>query len=374
MNTPLRLALPARINMLGNPADGNEGDHATLSAAIALHARLEAVPAERFTVEVEGEAAAAPAGDPPFDLAAAGGAARLALAGVNRLWIASAAFRAAWERAGSAGRPGLRLASDVPAQSGLGGSSLFVLLALAAMRSFFRLDRREHHLYRLAEWAQQAEELDLGITCGFADRYLPLFGGLAYVDYRGKLWHRGPEGEPLATVERLDPWVPEFPVVIAYTGVEGDSGDVHRVLRERFLAEARASEAAGERAGPLARIMEEVGATAWRGKAALLRGDWEEVGGLMNENHRLVDRFMRRCGFESGAGAELNLLIERARDAGALGAKLTGAGGRGSVFVVAAPGQEEAMAEALRAAAREAGLARARVFRAELDTAGLTES
>ena len=69
---------------------------------------------------------------------------------------------------------------------------------------------------------------------------------------------------------------------------------------------------------------------------------------------------MRFCGFEQGAGWANNLLIETALDNGALGAKLTGAGG--SVFALVNPGQEEPLMETWRKAARQAGLDAAQVY------------
>jgi len=76
---------------------------------------------------------------------------------------------------------------------------------------------------------------------------------------------------------------------------------------------------------------------AWKGKIALLEGDLETFGRLMNENHRLVNEMMRYCGFEQGAGEANNRIIAAGLSAGALGAKLTGAGGGGSVFMITRP-------------------------------------
>jgi len=121
-------------------------------------------------------------------------------------------------------------------------------------------------------------------------------------------------------------------------------------------------------------VMEQVGATAWRGKMALLRGDWAEFGRLMGENHRLVDEMMAYCGLPGGAGVANNALIQAALAAGALGAKLTGAGGGGSVFALARPGHEEELVEALRAAADGAGLKNARVWWAHVDRDGLRQT
>jgi mevalonate kinase len=94
---------------------------------------------------------------------------------------------------------------------------------------------------------------------------------------------------------------------------------------------------------------------------------------LMVENHRLVDEMMSCCGLPGGAGEANNALIEAAMAAGALGAKLTGAGGGGSVFALARPGCEEELVAALRAAAAEAGLKDALVWRAHVDHDGLRQ-
>ena len=199
---------------------------------------------------------------------------------------------------------GIRIAawSDVPRQSGLGGSSLLVTLALAALRQFYSLDRRTHNDYILCELTQNVEALELGITCGFADRYVPLFGGLAYLDYRGKL-HQAPlRSEPLVTYERLDPYIEPLPLVAITTGVQHNSGDVHGRMRPRYLQEFNAWNGSGGDPPPLVRTMQCIYETAWRGKIALLEGDLDAFGRLMNTNHRLIDEMMTLCGFVDGAG------------------------------------------------------------------------
>lgn len=285
----------------------------------------------------------------------------------NRLYVYSPQFR---QRLAERGGVRIAIWTEVPRQSGLGGSSLLVLLTLAGLRVFYELDQRFHNDYVLSELAQRVEEKELGITCGYADRYVPLFGGLAYMDYRDKVYHKLIGEEPFVTYEQLGRWVSDLPLVIAFTGVVRDSGDVHGVMRSRYLREY----AEYERGSPktfLIEVMEQVGATAWRGKMALLRQDWDEFGRLMAENHRLVDEMMHCCGLAGGAGEANNALIEAAVGAGALGAKLTGAGGGGSVFALAQPGREGELVEALCAAAADAGLENARVWRTHVDPVGL---
>lgn len=248
---------------------------------------------------------------------------------------------------------------------------MLVLLVLAGLRQFYDLDRCKYNDYILAELAQRVEAEELGITCGFADRYVPLFGGLAYLDYRGKLHHRAIGQEPLVTYERLDDWAADLPLVAITTGIQHDSGDVHGRMRPRYVAEWDAWAREGGDPPRLVRLMSAAWETAWQGKFALLEGDLQTFGALMNENHRLVDEMMTSCGFLDGAGWANNLFIDTARSNGALGAKLTGAGGGGSVFALTRPGDEQKLIDVWQQTADRAGLQEARIFRPMIARRGL---
>jgi galactokinase/mevalonate kinase-like predicted kinase len=368
-----RLTIPARINILGNPSDANEGDFATISAAVDVRAGGLVEPHMSLVLEAlertDGHLASIERLEYgrdelplPYD-----DQLDLLKGGVNRLHQYSAEFRVKFAQRG------VRLATwtDVPRQSGLGGSSLFVLLALAGLREFYDLDRQVHNDYVLAELTQRVEAQELGITCGFADRYVPLFGGIAYLDYRGKLHHAGIQAEPYATYERLDPWIHDLPLVAISTGIERDSGDVHGQMRPRYLEEHAEWVQRGGQPPPMVCFMQGAWATAWQGKVALLAGDLETFGALMNQNHQLVNEMMAYCSFQDGAGWANNLLIETALRSGALGAKLTGAGAGGSVFALVRPGQEGQLMERWRQVAAEADLTAARIYRPNIARRGL---
>ena len=370
-----KLTVPARINVLGNPSDANEGDFATISAAVDIRAGAFVEPAEELLLESlqrDNDGWATESSQElrrdrlplPYD-----GELDLLKGSVNRLYRYSPEFRDKFAQRGVR----VSIWTDVPRQSGLGGSSLFVLLALAGLREFYALDRHAHNDYILAELTQRVEAKELGITCGFADRYVPLFGGIAYLDYRGKLHHLNIRQEPYVTYERLDQWVNDLPLVAISTGVVRDSGDVHGRMRPRYLQEyAEWYGTNGAEWPQMVRYMSGAWEVAWRGKIALLERDWETFGALMNQNHQLVNDMMTYCGFSDGAGWANNLCIEVALRGGALGAKLTGAGGGGSVFALTRPGEEGKLMEIWKQTAAEAGLDSAHVYRPHISSQGLT--
>lgn len=367
------LEIPARINVLGNPSDSTEGDFATISAAVNLYAKAEVSESEELLLEQKirrgGELATTAQETYPSEVIPLpyNGTLDLIKGGINRLFQYSGEFR---EKVATRGAH-IATWTEVPRQSGLGGSSLFVLLTLAGLRAFYQLDPQQHNDYVLAELTQRVEAKELGITCGYADRYAPLFGGLAYIDYRGKLDQKKLHEEPYATYERLTLPGDEFPLVAISSGVRRDSGDVHGKMRPIYLQEHRQWIVQGGEAPPMIRWMQTAWETAWKGKIALLAGDWKTFGELMNANHRAVDEMMAYCGFSEGAGGANNLLIRAALENGALGAKLTGAGGGGSVFALTYPGEKERVIQTWQGAAEKAGLTRAEIYRPRLDFRGL---
>lgn len=305
---------PARANLIGNPSDLYGG--AVLGCAVARRARvtLDAAPslvlvAEGVEERIGGRADLALRGD-AFDLA------RAAVAGLpERAWPQA---RVAWE-------------TEIPFGSGLAGSTALLVALLGAFAAW----RGETPpAYELAEASRRTERELLGVACGWVDHYLCSFGGLRYVDLRGKAHDPAQPGEPFATVEDLAPFAPELPFVLAFTGVSHHSGSVHGPIRERW-----------ERGEPaVVRAYERVAAIAREGKSALLRRDWKRFGALMDENHAI----QRDLG---GSGESNERLLKAARDAGALGAKLAGAGGGGTIVAL----WSEADASPLEAALLAAG-------------------
>ena len=364
----VHVTVPARINILGNPTDGNEGDFYTISGAVNIYGGAVIEPADgpsdgllfRYVGGPQmGNVrtwAAVKSLDELFDwpyescsLFAATLRGLIKFFGPMRRLLEERPVRAS-------------LWTNVPKQSGLGGSSVLVLALLNALRAYYDIDCRVLHDYAMAELAQRIEELEMGVTCGYSDRYVPQLGGIAYIDYRDKLEHRPIGDEPLATYERLDAFVAPLTFVVGFSGVSRDSGCVHSVMRGRYLEDWRRIQNDGKASSTILDRFRAIAETARRGKVCLMRGDIESFGALMNENHTLIDGIMRDCGFADGAGAPNNLLIEAARSAGALGAKLSGAGGGGSVLVLPRSGETRRVLDAVRRAAHDNHMRRAKFF------------
>jgi galactokinase/mevalonate kinase-like predicted kinase len=204
--------------------------------------------------------------------------------------------------------------SDIPPNAGLSSSSALLVAALHATDAWLG---REYGLHELSERAREIEFRKMGITCGFQDFYATTFGGLTYLDFRGKARWRGPKVDPFATVEPLLSPSHSVPLVLAHTGQQRDSGETHRPLRERWVD-----------GDPCVReVMRKLGSIARQSKRHVLENDWSSVGKYMNQAHKQIVSV-------GGSGVVNDTLISRAIAFGARGAKLAGAGKGGTIIAL----------------------------------------
>lgn len=208
----------------------------------------------------------------------------------------------------------IKLSTNIPVQAGLAGSTAMLSAILSAVLNFIG---KKYHSYYLAELNRAIELHYMKCQCGYQDAYMTTFGGLNYIDFRGKEYYKELEQENYATIEPLGSLVTEMPFVIAHTGVMHHSGNFHRPLRERWLE--------GDRA--VVEGYKEIAHIAQEGKRALLNSNWNELGYLMNKNHQIQDSL-------SDSGEQNRYMINVAKANGALSAKLAGAGGGGTIIIL----------------------------------------
>lgn len=233
----------------------------------------------------------------------------------------------------------LGILSTIPRQSGLGGSASIIIAILYALAKYFKLynkifsiKSREHPINKdiIAEMATKVEDRDLKITAGYSDRYTICRGGLGFCCYIGKLYHKNISFEPIAIYDRIDKiyGINNLPLIVCYSGVLHNSGNVHKKLRKLYLENDREII---EKYKLLAEI-------AWKSRFALMRHDWKLLGDYFKKNNRIMNKLMQYAGFEHGIGSANNLMIKLIENHPAVYAvKLTGAGGGGSVFALTNP-------------------------------------
>lgn len=226
--------------------------------------------------------------------------------------VAYAAYLAA-ERAGKNGGIEIVVDSEIPPGAGMGSSAAVSVATVAAASRLMGLELSLEEISRLA---YEAEKIVHGKPSG-VDNTVATFGGaIAYRKGEGFL--------------RLNVDFGDVSLVLADTGKPRSTGElVKRVLTLKSAFPTVMEPiyyAAGRLSVEAAKLME--------------RGDWEAVGVLMNVNHGLLSAI-------GVSTAEIERLVHAARSAGALGAKLTGAGGGGFIVALVRRGQEHSVVKEL---------------------------
>jgi D-glycero-alpha-D-manno-heptose-7-phosphate kinase len=214
--------------------------------------------------------------------------------------------------------------ADLPARSGLGSSSSFTVGLINALRAYAgRMSTAEH----LAREAIRIEQEVIGENVGNQDQVWAAYGGTSVIEFR-------PDGTFAVT-----------PVVMSAQR----RAELERHLMLFFTGFSRiASEVAGKKIQNLharERQLRAMRAMVDEGLAVLQDEDRPiaEIGHML---HRAWT--MKRELAEGVTTSAIDEIYEAAREAGAVGGKLLGAGGGGFMVVFAEPDRQPAVREALR--------------------------
>ena len=303
----MKASAPGKVLLLG--------EHAVVYGYAALAAAL----GRRVTVEVEEDSKG-----PAIELLApATSPTPTSSADLSPIPVPPELLDAASEMAATVGATPLfraRVRSELPLGGGLGSSAA---LGVALARGFAQLAGRDCPPERAEHLALQLERAFHGAPSG-VDPAICARGGVI-------LFRRG---EP-AQVDRISPRRP-LHLVVALTGVA--RGTRSTVLP---LSARRA-----ERPDLYDPMLAFLGELARGGARALERGDFQDLGVRFDAAHGVLAALGVSC-------PELEQAVAALRSAGALGAKLTGAGGGGAAIGLARDGTH---ADALVRAAEREGL------------------
>lgn len=209
----------------------------------------------------------------------------------------------------------IRITSTIPVASGLGsGAAVSVAMIRALAGALHRPIADE----QVSAWAFEIDKLHHGTPSGIDNTVITYACPVFFV-----------QGQP---IERLAV-ARGFRVVIGDTGIPAPTKQA--VADVRRLHESDPALWDG--------VFDEIDHISQGARRAIESGKPEQLGGLMNENHTLLRQL-------TVSSAELDRLVEAARQAGATGAKMSGGGRGGNMIALVEPTAAASVAAALREA------------------------
>jgi D-glycero-alpha-D-manno-heptose-7-phosphate kinase len=220
--------------------------------------------------------------------------------------------------------------ADVPSRgTGLGSSSSVMVGLLNALHAF---QGRYRSARQLAQEASRVEIEDLGKPVGRQDQFAAALGGFNLIEFvKGGGVRAEPVTTPRGTLEKL-----HRSLLLFFTGVQRSADDV--------LDDQRARMRAGDTTEKLHAMRE----LAYEFRDALSAGDVDAVGELLHRNWEL------KRSLADGVTSELiDGAYAKAREAGATGGKLLGAGAGGFLLFFVPTDRQDAVRRALGGDLRE---------------------
>jgi mevalonate kinase len=196
---------------------------------------------------------------------------------------------------------------NIPIGGGLGSSAAVTVATIAAVSAYNEMNLS---MEEIAKYSHEVE-LEVQKSASPIDTTVSTYGGLIYLEA---------DAEDIVQLD-IDY---DIPVVIGCTDTRGNTGKLVGAVRIR-------RDIYPEIIDPVINSIETLTEEA---KEAILSNDKRRIGELMNINHGLLDAL--------GVNTkELSNMVYTARNAGACGSKITGAGGGGSIIAYCPDGTNE---------------------------------
>jgi D-glycero-alpha-D-manno-heptose-7-phosphate kinase len=219
----------------------------------------------------------------------------------------------------------LFLASEIPPGTGLGSSASVCVNLLKTLTTYLH---RPLSKYDLAEKAFYIARSVLGKNIGKQDEYAAAFGGLNYFVFDR-------DGSATAEAMKISSAVLDElhgRLLLFFTGAAHNSWNI--------LKEQEASTRHGT--GAPVEALHEIKALAAEMREALLREDLHRLGELLHLGWMAKRRVSAKI-----SDARIDALYGLARDRGAVGGKITGAGGGGFLLLYCEPLHQQSLRDAM---------------------------
>ena len=211
---------------------------------------------------------------------------------------------------------------DIPSEgSGLGSSSTVTVGALHAVYAYLG------ELPSAEKLARQACEIEIEILhapIGIQDQYIAAYGGLRFVEFRQdgtvgvQSLHLSPDEQRSLNENTM----------LFFTGITRRAGTILSEQKQNITDRKRAL-------GTLKELAHEA-------RSRLQAGDVDAIGELLHESWQLKKSLASQI-----SNGEIDELYETARKAGAIGGKITGAGGGGFLLLYCPHERQAAVRRAL---------------------------
>jgi D-glycero-alpha-D-manno-heptose-7-phosphate kinase len=216
------------------------------------------------------------------------------------------------------------LHTDAPPGSGLGSSSAIVVAIIGVFSQWLGLSLTN---YEIASLAYQIERIDLGIKGGRQDQYAATFGGFNLMEFYGDRVMVNPLCISESVLNEL-----HYGLMLFYTG--GTRLSAHIIDNQtRGFVEGKQEVVAA---------MENIKQLTIETKNALLEGRLEDFGAFLHESWLNKKKMA-----SSISNLQIDEIYQEARRLGALGGKISGAGGGGYMFFYCPYETQAAIAESL---------------------------
>jgi D-glycero-alpha-D-manno-heptose-7-phosphate kinase len=210
---------------------------------------------------------------------------------------------------------------DIPAGSGLGSSSTVTVGALNAMYMFHNEIVPQE---RLAREACEIEIDKLAKPIGIQDQYIAAYGGLRFLEFH-------PSGRVVCESVELEPQIKNRlneSLLVFFTGKTRKADNI--------LAEQK------ENIADRLEVLRKMKSMAYQARDELVAGNLDALGHLLHESWQLKKQLASQI-----SNGEIDKWYEMALSAGALGGKITGAGGGGFMLLYCPYGKRDCVRSAL---------------------------
>ena len=217
----------------------------------------------------------------------------------------------------------IRISSTIPVASGLGSGAAVTVALVRALSLHLNHPMTDEEINA---FAYEIEKLHHGTPSGIDNTVVTHARPVYFIKHPPSPGGRGAGGE----VETFTVGQP-FTIVIGDTGISAPTKDSVADVRRLWMNDKARWET----------VFDKIGEIAFTARRAIEAGKSEMLGELMDENHALLQKL-------TVSSPELDRLVEAARDAGAMGAKMSGGGRGGNMIALVKPELAESVSLSLK--------------------------